>query len=263
LRLYIVFFVLLVLSSAASAEERVLNMSVTATVNSDASVTVVESMTVEVENNILRNGLIRVFQNVFRDQDGKIRRAKLELLSARIDGSDIPARLRYVEDDVEVIIGGPAYVGAIGTHKFDLAFRALGWVDFGRSADGLSMMLLDRRWLTTEKANFKIILPPGGGFINRTILINGDHAKNPDIKSNMMDELEIARPILAGESLAVNFTWPRGIVSEPKVSIFDSMIRYIDTLSATNLLTITFVFCAGIFICYCVLMYVQKQASGE
>lgn len=256
-------FALVQFCAVAADAEEVLEMSVMATVNSDGSVVVTESLLVDVEANTLKNGLTRRFQTTFEGSDGKYRRTRFEVISSTVDGSKVSAVRDYNGNNIEIKVGNSATILAFGRRKFDMMYNAQGWIDFGDASDSLTLNLTGENMeYKVNKLNFSITLPGGASVMGRTMRVGNKTLRDSDVSVRPINYIELTKPILPGEDFKVTYSWPKGIVTPSKIPIFEQLSLFIDTLSTRTIMII--VFCAAmlLFMCNVVLMYVKKQASG-
>jgi hypothetical protein len=248
---------------AADAEEEVLEMSVMATVNSDGSVVLTESLIVAVETNILRGGLVRRFQTIFPETDGKYRRTRFEVVSSMVDGGKVSFARGYSGNNIEITVGNSATIMGIGKRRFDMMYNARGWINYGEASDSLTLNLTGESMpYKVSKLNFSITLPGGASVMGRTMKVGDKVLRDSDVSVRPINFIESTKPILPGEGFKVTYSWPKGVVTPPKPPMFEQLSLFIDTLGTSTIMIIVFCSAMLLFVCNVVLMYVRKQASG-
>lgn len=209
---------LLALSPEGRAEsERILLFDVSASVAEDASLTVTESIVFHAEGRDIRRGLVRVFPTDFTDAEGRRRRAGFEMLSAKLDGRDVPFQLERQGGDVDIRLGRPDVYLEKGEHRIDLTYRATGLLSFFPDHDELYWNVTGHDWaFVIEQARFRIHLPGrdfGEGFSDISSYIGraGDRGQSAKrLEDGSVETIEALEP---GEAFTVAYSWPKGVVS--------------------------------------------------
>src|SRR6476619_419361 len=96
---------LLLVPSAAQAEERILRFLSDVQVRKDSSLDVTETITVFAENDRINHGIFRDFPTRYRGPHGSRMRVGFTLEGATLDGMPVPASTQSIANGIRIKLG--------------------------------------------------------------------------------------------------------------------------------------------------------------
>ena len=211
---------LLLLPGAARAEEAILLFSSAAEVHADSSLLVREDITVRVEGREIRRGIFRDFPTRYRTPSGKTVRVGFSVEEALLNGKSIPWKTESRSNGVRVYLGDANSNAPRGEQTYTLVYTTTGQLGFFEQHDELYWNVTGNDWaFPIEKARFSMSLPGGASFSTVDIYtgFQGDRGKDAQLLPD--GSVESTRRFAPGEGLTVAYTWPKGIVTEPRPSL--------------------------------------------
>ena len=119
-RLLLGIALLLGLAVQAAAEERIKDFISDVTVNSDASLTVHETITVNAEGDQIRHGIFRDFPTVYDDAHGIRMRAGFDVIAVKRDGVAENYTRESIGNGARVKIGNADNFVSEGIHSYEI-----------------------------------------------------------------------------------------------------------------------------------------------
>jgi uncharacterized membrane protein YgcG len=217
---FLVFLLVFIINICpALADERIMEMNVTATVGRDATVTFEESIKFRTEGREIKRGIIRMIPTDYTgtpENKSKRYSAKFELISATLDGRSTGSDETRGRGNVEIRIGKSNSVLAHGVHTITLTYRTVGWIAFRESFDELYWNVTGADWpFPIDRATFRLVLPDGASVSRKTAYTGKIGARGGYYKINSGDVIETTMSLAPGECLTVAFGWNKGIVAPP------------------------------------------------
>jgi uncharacterized membrane protein YgcG len=215
-----VCFLILTAAQIAFADERITRYESVVSVARNASATVTERITFNIEGKKIRHGIVRVFPVKYRTATGAKRRTGFELLSVTLDGKEVPYKVSWERDDAEIRIGDPVVRAPLGEHTYELTFRVTGHVRFLEDRDAVYWNVTGNDWeFPIDYASFRLELSEGG---ERKILAFNAYTgysgeSGADFKSDGLF-FETARPLKEKEGFTVAVDWEKGFIEPPSLS---------------------------------------------
>lgn len=207
-----------VLSQAAGeGGERILDYAVTARVEEDASLVVTERITVSIEHNAIIHGIYRLYPVRIRENGDVLRHYGFEVLSAKLDGKDIPYSVTEEGYTAGVAIGDPERNAPRGSHTYELIYRTTGHVRFLPASDEIYYNVTGNFWkFPIDHVSFTLELPGGAQPEAAKAFTGALGAKGSAYRMTGPASLETTQPLSPGEGITVAFGWKKGIVTEPE-----------------------------------------------
>ncbi|MDR3321264.1 MAG: DUF2207 domain-containing protein [Synergistaceae bacterium] len=214
------FFVCLIVlalhTGRASADERILEMNVSADVGRDAAVTVREEIKFRAEGREFWHGIIRSIPTDYTGTDGKSQSTVFRLVSVLMDGHTTGADETRRGGSVEIRIGNPDAALSHGVHTILLTYSTIGWIAFRESFDELYWNVTGTDWrVPIDRASFALTLPEGASVSQRTAFTGKSGAAGNAFRITG-DSVETTRGFAPGEGLTVAFAWNKGVVVQPE-----------------------------------------------
>ena len=211
---------LLTLALPAAAEERIADFLSDVTVNTDASLTVRETITVNAEGNDIRHGILRDFPTVYRDRHGQKVRVGFDVLAVQRDGRDEPFSVSAIANGEHIKIGDADVFLDHGIHTYLIIYNTTRQLGFFDGFDELYWNVTGNGWtFAIDKAATIIRLPPGGVIQQHAEYTGPQGASGRDFSVLKSDGAEYraatTRRLGAGEGFTVAVAWQKGLVTAP------------------------------------------------
>ena len=212
---------LLAAASATAQTERIRSFDSNITVNSDRSMQVVETITVEAAGIDILHGIYRDFPTRYYDRAGNRYSVLFEIVSLRRDGRPEAYHTEAQDDGVRVYFGRSGYELPAGSHSYQFTYRVDRELGFFRNHDELYWNVTGTRWkFPIDVATATVLLPPNAR--NQVMELRGytgyEGAKNG---AYTVERDEDGNPVFRAENLAkrqglsIVVTWPKGLIPEP------------------------------------------------
>jgi hypothetical protein len=211
---------LLTFAAPALAEERIVNFVSDVTVNTDASLTVHETITVIAEGNEIRRGIFRDFPTDYIDRHGVRLRVGLDVLDVRRDGRDEPFAIESLSNGKRIRIGDKDVFIDPGMHQYDITYRTTRQVGFFETFDELYWNVTGNGWLfPIERAQVAIRLPPGAEIGEHAEYTGRQGSRGTDSRVTSVSggeyRAETTRRLEPEEGFTVAVAWQKGLVTPP------------------------------------------------
>ena len=212
----------LLFSLAAQGEEEILDFHSDIAVNTDASLTVRETIRVRAEGQEIKRGIYRDFPTIYRDALGRRTVVGFTVLEVLRDGRPEPYHQEGRANGARVYIGDADTLLPEGEYTYTLAYRTTRQLGFFADHDELYWNVTGNGWaFPIQRASAAVELPPGvpGSSIHVEGYTGYAGAKGRGYRAEV-DGAGVARfattaSLLPEEGLTVVVTWPRGFVREP------------------------------------------------
>jgi Predicted membrane protein (DUF2207) len=215
-RLLAIILSVFCLSIVAQAEEKITSFQSDVTVNKDASLDVVETISVISEDMEIRHGIFRDFPTNYVDKNG---------LGIRVDFSvqDV-TRENYVIESISngkrVKIGDKDVFLKFGKHTYVIKYHTTRQLGFFDTFDELYWNVTGNGWaFPIEQSGITIHLPSGAEIQKNSVYTgaNGDTGHDADVTVAEGNEYQAnaTRVLQPGEGLTVAVAWQKGIVAAP------------------------------------------------
>lgn len=220
---------LLHLCTPATAKEAILSFDVTASVASDASITVQERIVVATEGKQIRRGIIRVFPVEHVTVEGKTLRVGFDLLSATLDDAPVPHRTERAGRSLEIRLGDSKSELAPGTYVYTLVYKTTDQISSFEEHDELFWNVTGNDWIfPIHSASFRVRLPGGAekALLGSAAYTGGRGSREQAARLRSDGTIETTRTLLPGEGFSVAIAWPKGIVAPRALSLEERLARF-------------------------------------
>jgi uncharacterized membrane protein YgcG len=227
--LRILTFVLLWLFTfTATATETILSFHSDITIQHDASLLVVESITVRAEGYQIKRGIYRDFPTDYKDDHGFNYQVGFKMLGALRDGSPEPFHTTRQDNGLRIYLGDQNRYLEPGIYIYTLRYQTSRQLGFFTDHDELYWNVTGNQWrFPILKASATVYLPTSAG--EQNLSLNGftgtsgqqgkeylAHQQGPHTAN-----FESTRTLNPGEGLTIVLGWPKNIITKP-----DSSIRF-------------------------------------
>jgi uncharacterized membrane protein len=242
--------------------ERITNYETRITVNSDASLTVVEKISVQSAGDKIRHGIYRDFPTTYRTSLGDRTIRGFDVLGVTRDGLEEIYRVENQIGSKRVYIGSKDVELPPGNYTYTITYTTTRQIGFFSNFDELYWNVTGNEWdFPIDRASATIILP---GEASHHIIstagytgLKGETGKAFDVEKNNLGEIffRTTVPLDLNEGLTVAVSWPKGYVVEPSGA--DEALYFF----SDNLGTIVLIF--GIIVVLLYYLIVWKQFGKD
>ena len=214
--LFAIFSLCLAVPCPSAADERILSYDVSATLEKDSSLRVVERITVNVERKRIKRDFPRSFPIKEILSGNKMRHHGFEVLFAKCDGRDVPYTRQDKGCATDILIGNENRLLSFGIHIYELAYRTTGHVRFLNSHDELafSVIGLDNQF-PVDSASFTLRLPPEAVVQGTWAYTGKPGDENADCEKIGPAAFKTTRILNRHEGMTVVAAWQKGVVTLP------------------------------------------------
>jgi uncharacterized membrane protein YgcG len=212
---------LLLAAPAAAQTEGIHSFDSRITVNSDGSMQVVETISVESAGVDMVHGIYRDFPTRYRDRAGNHYSVLFDIVRVRRDGNSEPYHTEELGNGVRVYFGSSTYELPPGPHTYQFTYRTNRQLGFFRDHDELYWNVTGNAWkFPMDAATATVLLPPNvrnlvtgvGGYTGYQGEKGQAYTARRDEDSNPTFRAENLAP---GQGLSIVVTWPKGLIAEP------------------------------------------------
>ena len=221
--LALVFATLLAIASPVLAEEKIVSFLSDVTVNTDASLNVRETITVNAENSEIRHGILRDFPTIYTDRHGQRVIVGFDVLEVKRDGNAEPFGIESISNGKRIRIGNKDVFLDDGQHAYEITYRTTRQLGFFPAFDELYWNVTGNGWTFPIESARTIIRLPAGASISQHSEYTGRQGETGD-DANVLNassnryEAETTRRLEPGEGFTVAVAWQKGLVTPPSDS---------------------------------------------
>jgi Predicted membrane protein (DUF2207) len=202
----------------AAAEEVIRNFVSDATVNTDGSLDVRETITVNAEGREIKRGIRRDFPTTYTDRNGVRVHVGFDVAAVTRDGADETYSTESMSNGVRIKIGNANVFLDRGEHTYVIRYRTTKQLGFFQDYDELYWNVTGNGWtFPIERASTTITLPQGANIGGHAIYTGAQGSKGKDAQVSSAQgnrfETQTTRRLSPGESFTVAVNWQKGIVT--------------------------------------------------
>jgi len=203
----------------SAQSERILNFKSFITVNPDASMTVIENLTVRCARREIKRGIIRDFPTTYRDRLGNTVRVNFEVTEVLRDDQPEPYHIQRVSNGVKIYIGQKDVLLKPGVYTYTIRYQVDRELGFFKDFDELYWNVTGNGWtFPIDHAEAVIELPPGAKILRYAAYTGSQGERGRDFTAQPGDHdivFQTTRGLAPKEGLTVAVAWPKGVVHEP------------------------------------------------
>ncbi len=216
-------FFLLVIAVQGHAEESIDRFISRVTVNADASLDVVEDISVIAEGHQIKRGILRDFPTDYKKPDGSRYRVGFKVTDVLRNGQSVNWAVESIGNGVRVRIGDAGVLLQPGVHTFTIKYRVTRVVGFFDTYDELYWNVTGNEWTFPIREAYSYVMLPQGAVINKHTLFTGrfgDSGADAQVDKAEGNEFSAgtSRVLQVGEGFTVAVAWQKGIVQPPSQS---------------------------------------------
>ena len=215
------WLLLLLFLSAVKAEEKVNSFHSVIEIAADGTLTVVETIDINVEGNQIKRGILRDFPTDYRDRLGRSVTVPFEPVSVKRDGASEPYSSSRQANGVSLRIGNASVMLPLGRHVYEITYRTRWQVGFFEKHDELYWNVNGNGWtFPMDQVSADVFLPkPVPPAELRVEAYTGPFgARDRNYKAETRDGgagFRTTRRMGVAEGLTIVFMFPKGIVVPP------------------------------------------------
>ncbi len=204
----------------ALAEERIVAFDSEIWVLADASLRVVETITVDSAQQQIKRGIYRDFPTDYRDASGRRVRVGFEVDKVRRDGHSEPYHTVRQDNGVRLFIGEEDVIIPIGRHVYEITYRTDRQLGFFEGRDELYWNVTGNGWaFEILRARARVHLPDGARIFEQAVYTGYQGEKNSDANAVLNDDggitVKTTRPLEPRQGLTIAVSWPAGFIARP------------------------------------------------
>ncbi|MDJ0759374.1 MAG: DUF2207 domain-containing protein [Woeseiaceae bacterium] len=214
--------ILLLLSFAAHADERILSFHSDIVVNSDASILVTETIRVRAEGRQIRRGIYRSIPTEYFDKTGNRHQVSIEPLSVLRDGEPEAFHTKKPRDRINVYFGRSDSYLETGVYEYSFRYRAYRMLGFFENHDELYWNVTGFDWRfpideATASVKFEFDVSGGDLVVDAYTGAYGQRGRDYKASRGLGPSVEFASnsPLSPVNGLTIVVAWPKGLVEEP------------------------------------------------
>ncbi len=204
---------------ASAQSERILNFKSFITVNPDASMSVIENLTVRSTRQEIKRGIIRDFPTTYRNRWGNTVRVNFEVTEVLRDDQPELYHIRRVSNGVKITIGQKDVLLKPGVYTYTIRYQVDRELGFFKDFDELYWNVTGNGWaFPIDQAEVVIELPAEAKILRYAAYTGYQGERGRDVTAQPGEHdivFQTTRGLAPKEGLTVAVAWPKGVVHEP------------------------------------------------
>jgi hypothetical protein len=210
----------LLLALPVTAREEIRSFSADITVNTDASVAVTETISVNAEGNEIRRGIYRDIPVLLAGSNGAEIRPELDVTAVTRDGNEEMFRVERMGDFQRIWIGNPDEFISRGVHTYAITYTMTRAARPFAEHDELYWNVTGNYWIFPILSARATVRLPDGAIISDLVGYTGpvgstEQAVATRRNSDNVASFQSTRPLAAGEGMTIAVAFNKGIVAFP------------------------------------------------
>ncbi|MCL4692320.1 MAG: DUF2207 domain-containing protein [Candidatus Hydrogenedentes bacterium] len=258
---------LLVVGAYAQDDERIVRFHSDITILEDASLTVVETITVRCARDQIRRGIYRDFPTRYRGKWYIPVRVKFEIVSLKRNGNPEPYHTEDLSNGVRTYFGSENELLSIGEHTYEFTYQTDRQLGFFDEHDELYWNVTGTDWdFPIDDASATVHFP--GPVSSSRISTDGytgpqgskEQAYEAQIEDDGTVEFRATRALAPHEGLTIVAAFPKGMVSAPEPNAIAKEIGRGLLKDSSRLTGLLLVFAYFVIVWY---MFGRDPAAGQ
>lgn len=217
-------------TSALAQRERILHFDSRIVVETSGSLTVTETIQVQVGGNQIQHGIYRDFPQIYGGRFGLKAKTGFKVVLVRCDGREEDFHFGKRENGTRVYIGSASVFVTPGVHTYELIYETDRQLGFFSDHDELYWNVTGNGWaFPIEKATATVVLPDGVTPGKLEAYTGPQGARGKSFSAELKDGkavFETTQTLPPYEGLTIVVAWPKGFVKAPTLfSKFIGVIR--------------------------------------
>jgi len=213
-------FLVAPLDAHAQRGERITDYKVSLSVNQDRTVDIVETITINVEGNVFKRGLLRDIPVRYRGKLGETVYIDLDVKRIQRDGRREPYHLSHEGRYVRLRIGSADVFLQHGLHTYEIRYSVSDSIGFFDNYDEIYWNAIGTEWpFGIDQAQVSVQLPDGAKIQQQAFYTGGQGAQSDHYevvnRSDRQVTVRSTRPFAAREGMTIAVAWQLFIVPAP------------------------------------------------
>jgi uncharacterized membrane protein YgcG len=215
-------FAAILVANALPAQERILSYNVEVDVRRDASLDVVERITVHAEGQNIRRGIYRDFPTRYQDRYGNRVTAGFEMLGVERNGATEPWFTEHRLNGIRINTGNDNFLPVPADYTYTLRYRTTRQLGFFTDHDELYWNAIGTGWIfPIEEARVRVRLPSPVPVNQMTAeaYTGPQGAKGSNYTAELPQPgiaiYQLTQPLGAYEGFTIVLTFPKGLIPAP------------------------------------------------
>lgn len=206
-------------ATGALAAEEISDFHARIDVGADGTLTVNETIAVNVEGRQISRGIFRDIPLRYEDENGRLREVQLDVQSVTRDGENEPYAIERESGVLRIRIGDAGVLLAHGLHTYEIAYETTRQIRYFNDHDELYWNVTGNGWdFPIREASAEITLPEGARATNVTYFTgrygSTEQAGQADrLEGGNRILVEATRTLGAREGLTAVVAFPKGVVA--------------------------------------------------
>ena len=236
--------------TTAVADERINRFASDITINPDASLNVIETITVRSEGRNIRRGIYRDFPTTYKDRLGNLIQVNFSVLEVRRNSAPEPWSIENLSNGIRVRIGSANQLLDTGLHEYEITYRTTRQLGFFDDYDELYWNVTGNGWgFPIDAATAAVHLPAGARIVQEAAYTGRQGERGTDFETATLTDARLyraTRTLAPGEGLTIAVAWPKGYVTQPTDA--DRVQWFLDDNAATGVALIGTVLVFGYYL---------------
>jgi hypothetical protein len=212
---------LLLASLPVLAQERVLDFHSNIRIAADGTLTILETIDVQVEGREIRHGIQRDFPTAYRDRLGTHVNVPFDVVAVSRDGNRAPWTLLQLRNGTRIRIGDAAVLLPRGRHEYEILYRTSRQLGFFADHDELYWNVNGNGWtfpMDHISADVHLPAPVPQSELKLEAYTGAQGARGRDYEARATEDgaqFETTRALPDHQGLTIVVSFPKGIVHPP------------------------------------------------
>lgn len=222
-RLLSLFILILMLTPAVFAMERITDYDTQITVAANGELSIVETITVNAEHKQIKRGIYRDFPTTYASTSGALRKVGFDLQLVRRDGDEEPYKLVEQQYGVRVYIGDKNQYIQKGGHQYELFYTTDRQLQFFQDRVELYFNAIPHKFkFPIDQASVKVTLPQGAKILKSKAFTGpmGSRQENADIQmlADNIITFKMREPLGVKQGVTIVLAIENGAILPPTAS---------------------------------------------
>jgi len=207
-------------AAAYGGSERIRDFKSFIVVHPDATMTVIETITVNCAGREIKRGIIREFPTTYKDRFGNTIKVGFEVKEVLRNGRPEPYHLEKVKNGEKIYIGQKNVLLRPGVYSYTITYNTDRQLGYFKDFDELYWNVTGNGWtFPIDHAEAVVVLPEGAKVTKYAAYTGPMGAKGQDFRISHDRAGNIVFTTTRGfgprEGLTIAVAWPKGLVAEP------------------------------------------------
>ncbi len=189
------------------------------TVDKSGKMTVVETITVNAENDEINHGIYRDFPLTFQDETGRIREVDFNLVSVQRDNGPEPYHTDSISNGIRIYAGSADKYVSQGLHTYSFTYTTGRQINYWDDREELYWNVTGNGWVFPIEKAIAAVTLPGNARPTDISYYTGPYGSTQSNAQTRREGgkviVETTRPLGVHEGLTFSISVPRGTINQP------------------------------------------------